>query len=248
VVTPRSALPLWDGEKLTIEVRVREIDDSGTTWLHPEPALKRSADGLFVEIELARLLVDRDGDGLADIHEASIGLAIDDPDTDDDGMADAIDPLPLTRYDPNAPRAAVRAAFEILGRNIGARSHPILNEDAGAADAAIAGTLEGARDPYGAWHAGGEDVHTDVLVAYDPSLFAGVRTPFRLMVYSPADLEALRANGERLRPPRLDELFSSRDGRNHYVGWADGAVGGEYILRCDEAGCVTEDFGWSIGH
>ena len=43
---------------------------------------------------------DADGDGIADDDEIAMGLDPDDPDTDNDGIADGVDPDPLHADDP----------------------------------------------------------------------------------------------------------------------------------------------------
>jgi hypothetical protein len=199
--------------------------------------------------DIAARSADSDADGLTDGEEASLGLTIDDPDTDGDGIADAIDPLPLTRYDGNAPKMARSAAFGILLQLLGPRAHPVLALGSRAADAPVAETLVGARDPNRAGQRSETEIDTYMIVADDPRLFAGVRTPFRLMIYSHADLAALNQAGVEIGPLKLNFLFSSHDARNHYVSWTAGRIGGQFFLRCGEAGeCDVEGRGHSVSH
>jgi hypothetical protein len=89
VVTRGSRLPLLGGDRLRVEVQVREIDTSSDPLF---PHITRSIDGLYLEFDLAGLASDRDGDGLTDIEERRLGLDSMDPDTDGDGMTDGEDP------------------------------------------------------------------------------------------------------------------------------------------------------------
>lgn len=90
---------------------MREIDPEASS---NAPRYKRIADGLFIEFDLGVLAADRDADGLTDIVERRLGLKLDDPDTDEDSLADGTDPLPLTPFDPNAPEPVTAAASAIL--------------------------------------------------------------------------------------------------------------------------------------
>jgi hypothetical protein len=127
--------------------------------------------------------------------------------------------------------------------------HPVLALGSRAADAPIAETLVGARDPNRAGQRSETEIDTYKIVADDSRLFAGVRTPFRLMIYSHADVAALNEAGVEIGPPRLIFLFSSHDGRTHYVSWSGGRIGGQFFVRCAEAGgCRAEGRGHSISH
>ena len=102
--------------------------------------------------------------------------------------------------------------------------------DAGSLDADIL-------DAAGHSEPGARSEHGTVLLVADPTLFASVATPFRLMVYSRADERALteRRGGAPFYLPGVAYMFSSLDGLTHYVVWSAHWVGGSFIARCTPA-------------
>jgi hypothetical protein len=62
-------------------------------------------------------------------------------------------------------------------------------------------------------------------------MFAGVATPFLLLVYSSDDLAAL-GRGTPYDPLKFD-ILSSLDGKMHYVEWASSGSRGSFIVTCE---------------
>jgi hypothetical protein len=234
VATRGSKLPLLEGNRLRLEVRVREIDSSTITFPPISLDLKRSADSLYLDFDLTVLAADRDSDGLTDIEERRVGLDFTKPDTDGDGVPDGLDPLPLVAY---RASAALRdqAARAIVAGIVGHSPAPII------VPVGRAPTIENmiAGDPSA--RAASQRTRTRFLIA-DPPMFAHVATPFRLIVYAPQDIAALGRGAAPFYPPQVTWLFSSPDGRQHYVVWSAGWTGGSFILTCGAAsgaGCTT---------
>lgn len=223
VVTPGSRLPLLDGQRLRIEVQLREIDTSAVGFPLLS-VLKRSADGLYLDIDLAAVAADRDGDGLTDIAEWRIGLDFSRADTDGDGVFDGRDPLPLVAY-----RSA--AATEQLAHAI---VTTIFRDEPGPTVVGVTPTLNEAmtgdrRDE------AARTGHTRFLVG-DPDMFAGLATSFPLIVYSRADMAALDRGGAPFYPAQVTHIFSSLDGRTHHVGWSAAGTGGAFVVTCETPG------------
>jgi hypothetical protein len=226
VVTPGSQLSLLDGTILRLEVQVREIDSATITFPPIGLGLARSADGVYLEMDVARLQKDSDGDGLPDIEEQRIGLDADNPDTDGDSLNDGIDPLPLTPFSSRGfGSSGLARAFlsQVSGHDakafvvsVAAGNRPLeFFEAAGAPRGHSVRTTAGA----------------EFLVA-DPALFSGVVTSKRLMIYSDADIDELRRGAAPFYPPRIGPIFSSLDGRTHYVSWSATWTGGAFIVTC----------------
>jgi hypothetical protein len=228
VVTEGSRLALLDGGHLRVEVRVREIDSDTLSFPPVALGLKRSADGLYLDFDLAVLLRDRDKDGLTDIEEYRLGLDFTNRDTDGDGVLDGHDPLPLTRFRASGSTDALKLANAILSSTFGHDAAAIVTE------AGRAPSLENAiGKPVGdALHA---ELRTGFLVA-DPAMFAGVTPRFRLLVYSPRDLRTLPRGSAPFLPPRVESIFSSLDGTTHYVVWSASWTGGAFIATCSVPG------------
>jgi hypothetical protein len=222
VVTPGSKLPLFRGDVLQLEVRIREIDPSSITFPPIATGLLRSADGLYLTIDLARARADRDEDGLSDVEEIALGLDPASADTDGDGLPDGRDPLPLTAY-----RADVAAADRAVGRAVINR---VLHHDA---EAMVTGPTP-------------DTTHTRagaVFLVGDPNLFAGISSaPFRLVVYTDADLRALDRGPAPFYAPKIIRMFSSLDGRRRYVEWSAKWAGGRFLVICQTGGeCTVDD-------
>lgn len=234
VATPASNLPLLEGDRLRIEVQVREIDSSTMTFPPVRVDLKRSADGLYLDIDLGVLAADRDGDGLTDIEERRLGLDFTVADSDGDGVPDASDPLPLVRYRASAsPRD--RLARAIVSAIIGFAPVPIV------IPAGDAPTIERVMTGDAAGAAASRRTRTRFLIG-DPSMFAHLATPFPLIIYSPRDVEALNRGSAPFLAPQVLQIFSSLDGTQHYVEWSAGWAGGAFTVTCSgqsDADCTT---------
>ena len=235
VVTPASNLPLINGDHLNLEVEVREIDKATITFPPVGLGYSRQADGLYLDIPLAALTADSDGDGLTDITEARLGLKPDNADSDGDGIADGVDPLPLTAYDAKADPRMSAVAKLILTRLIG--------HDAGALVVDPV-TGKGDDDILRAIGHGAPSARRDtIFVVSDRDIFSGVAAaPFRLIVYSPVDVDRLNRDAP-FYPPQVTQLFSSLDGNDYFVAWSAGWVGGSLNIHCDGNNCTAQDAG-----
>ncbi len=235
VVTPESKLPLINGDHLNLEVEVREIDKATITFPPVGLGYSRQADGLYLDMPLAALSADSDGDGLTDIEEARLGLKRDSADSDGDGIADGDDPLPLTAYDAKADARMSAVAKLILTRLIG--------HDAGAL---VVEPVSGKGDDdilHAVGHMGPQGRRDTIFVVSDRDIFSGVAAaPFRLIVYSPADVARLNRDAPFF-PPQVTQLFASLDGNDYFVAWSAGWVGGSLTIHCDGNDCTAKDAG-----
>lgn len=234
VATRGSNLPLLEGNRLRIEVQVREIDSTTLTFPPIAVDLKRSADGLYLDFDLGVLAADRDGDGLTDIEERRLGLDFTVADTDGDGVADARDPLPLVRYRASAsPRD--RLARAVMSAILGFAPAPIV------IPVGEAPTIERVMTGDPAGTAASRRTRTRFLIG-DPSMFANLATPFPLIIYSPGDVAALNRGSAPFLAPQVLHIFSSLDGTRHYVEWSAGWTGGTFTVSCPaqpDAACTT---------
>jgi hypothetical protein len=234
VATPASNLPLLEGNRLRLEVQVREIDSSTLTFPPIFVDLKRSADGLYLDFDLSVLAADRDGDGLTDIEERRLGLDFTVADTDGDGVPDARDPLPLVRYRASSsPRD--RLARAIVSAIIGFTPVSLV------IPAGEAPTIERVMTGDPAGTAASRRTRTRFLIG-DPSMFANLATTFPLIIYSPGDVAALNRGSAPFLAPQVLHIFSSLDGTRHYVEWSAGWTGGAFTVSCTgqpDADCTT---------
>jgi hypothetical protein len=237
VVTPGSNLPLIDGDRLRLEVQVREIDLDTITFPPVSLDYKREAKGLYLDIPLESLRADADGDGLTDVEERRLGLDPAQGDSDGDGLIDGVDPLPLSAYsaatDPRLSQVA-RLVLEALAGHE-ARAIVIRPRPEQPADDILAAIAGGAA-PKG--------FRQTLFVVAEKDIFAGIAgAPFRLIVYSPTDLERLGRGKAPFYPPQIINLFAAPDGSAYFVNWSAGWVGGSLIIRCQKEVCKGETVG-----
>lgn len=111
VVPLVSTLPLFDDERLRIEVHVKELDLSSISFPPVAMRLVREERGLYLDLPWSELTRDSDSDGLTDLFEERITTDPHDLDTDGDGIADGEDLLPrVARIDADTIESRVIAA------------------------------------------------------------------------------------------------------------------------------------------
>src|SRR5690606_32306634 len=159
-------------------------------------------DGLFIARPLAEVYADTDADGFTDIAEARMGLDPRRADTDGDGRADGADSAPLTASTGAASPARRTLALAILqqlpGHDAGATGlsprEPVDGED----------EMDAILESMGSPPPPPPTPRSVILVSDDPALFADLDLPFRLMVYTPAQIRRLSERGAPFYPPSVD--------------------------------------------
>jgi hypothetical protein len=152
-----------------------------------------------------------DGDGLTDADEAKLFTDPRNPDTDGDGVPDALDPMP------GVPLATGSAAASSRAAAIASALEEITGQDPRA--------YKPGESP-----AMGEP---DFLIA-DPSLFTGYQ-PVRRTIVIPW-VEREKVWGKKLGRLRILDVFFDHSGRRAYVIWVGNSEGGE--MRLEESGGV----------
>jgi len=236
VVIARSKMPLLSEGGLTIEVDAKEIDPETISFPPVGLGLKREERNLYLSIKFDDIMRDSDSDGITDLVERRLQMNPKSADTDGDGLEDARDPLPLTKFDPDAPAARRELAYALLSKIAGYDRGAIM-----VAPGDGGGGLEDVLAAMGAAAKAPKISDGALFLRADPEIFAGVRTPFRLFVFSDEAVERIRAEGAPFYPVGISALFSRPNGLEHYVIWSAGWVGGEFIVRCDvDNKCTTE--------
>lgn len=207
--------------RLQLEADHAEIDMSTVTFPPVGLELKQERCGVMLDFDLTALTRDSDGDWITDMTEARLGMDPHHIDSDRDGIADGFDSLPLTAFDPAAPKGNTATAVALLGAMMGIESQAIMI-GAGKSNSTL--LLPGEGVP--------PDMSTQFLVT-DPELFAGVTLPFRLLVYRPGDLGKFGRNDAPFYPPVVSAIFTRPDGSEKYVIWSAEWIGGTFIVRCD---------------
>ncbi len=226
VVPATSRLPMLNGDRLDLEVAVEEIDTASITYPPVGLRTRRRAENLYLQIPLANLSRDSDGDGLTDI--AARSLLLDRPRgaaatpfvVGSDAGADCAAPDP--------DRAALIALLErLFSRGSGAIVEPV---DRAAEAPLMAG-----------WRRATASAERPVFIQGDPSDYRCLRANRLMVVYSEADIAAL----ERFRPDfhavKVPPIVYNRDRDRGYVIYSLGWAGGTFRLRLVDGAWVFDE-------
>lgn len=232
-VVARSKLPMITGDSLNVEVEAREVDLESITFPPVGLTLKRTDRNLYLSFNFEALRRDTDRDGLTDLVERRLQMDPVSADSDDDGLEDARDPLPLTKFDPNASTADKELAYAILSAIVGYERNAIVVNPRTADEQFDLMDMIGADRPPSISDGA-------VFLVADPEKYSGIRTPFRLFVFSEEDVKKINAQGAPFYPVGIQSMFRRPDGSEYYVIWSAGWVGGEFVVRCKDEKCETE--------
>ncbi|HET9218196.1 MAG TPA: hypothetical protein VFR18_14525 [Terriglobia bacterium] len=228
VVPSISKLPLSAGDRLQLEVEVQEIDTSSITYPPVDLRSSRRAQNLYLELSLAALQSDKDRDGLTDIVEERLLLDPEMADSDGDGLADGVDPLPNVKSaaevrDAADPIAAILKS--IYGMPEGAIVEPV----DGDANAGFLGKPAGPPTPL-----------RPLLVQGRPEDFRAGIPGAQVLVYSDIDVQKLRAKSPDFNGLTLQAAVFNRAGDRGFVVWSFGWTGGTLRLIREPGGWRTE--------
>ncbi len=215
-----SSLPLLAGDHLHVEVVRREADPdaesetateraaAGTASAAEQAGRGRAAPGIYLDIPLAALARDSDGDGLTDLAEEELVTDPRDPDTDRDGVMDGADRMPQV-----APQ-----------RRPGPESLAL---------AAMFAAME-ARDRSGA---SPDSLHppTEFWIA-DRQLFTAVHPRHRLVVLTPAELGLAEKKLGPLLARTITLFVLDHAGTEGFVIWTTGNWGESFYLTLESGG------------
>ncbi len=229
VVTARSAVPLLgkDGARLTLEVRVRELDESSLTFPPVSMAMKREGGSVLLEAALKTLQMDADGDGLSDLIEERMLLNAQSPDTDGDGLFDKVDPLP--NIPASSPEMNPEAPLweEFLSRTLDVQP----------------GIMTGVLDLPGAGKTTNQSSFSGeggaTFLIGDRARWTGVDSPSRLILLSKSDYEKAQQLFGAFYPLEVPVIFFNATGDRVFLRWDAQWHGGEF------AGTKT-DRGWTL--
>ncbi|MDP1739281.1 MAG: hypothetical protein Q8L23_17795 [Caulobacter sp.] len=216
VVEGTATLPLFDGETLNLAVSVQEIDTD--TIMYPPVATrsKRQESDLYLRIPLAELSRDSDGDGLSDIAAEHLLLSP----TPAGSTPFVVGARTDTRC--GGPQSPMQEAM-------GAVLTRLFSRPTGA-------IIEPVDRPHGAlglmgWTTTATNPQRPIFVLGDPADFACLRIDRLMIVYSPADLPALRRRTPDFQPMDLGDLILNRAGDRGYFVYSNGWSGGTIGLR-----------------
>ena len=113
-----SSIPLWkDSTTIQIEAVIKR---NRSEFIHPMPVFKTIQDSIAVQLDLSKIIIDSDKDGLIDIVEDRMLLNPKNPDTDGDGISDNEDKNPRFK----SVQTELATIYEVLIENF----HPNNNK------------------------------------------------------------------------------------------------------------------------
>ncbi|HEX3130724.1 MAG TPA: thrombospondin type 3 repeat-containing protein [Thermoanaerobaculia bacterium] len=221
VVRPVSNLPLLDGDHLRLEVEVRELDPTQIVFPPISLPVKRTAKALFLDLPLAALSRDQDGDGLTDLVEARLLTDPNLADSDGDGQADGDDLLPGVPQSADAS-AATEALAAVMKKIAGVGRRAIVE--------GIDGTPAGVSCDCPPKGVPPVIVPTVYLVGERP-LFTGLSPDRRIVILTRAEVEAARNIIGPFYPVELSLFLFDHSGRRALVLWSASWQGGRFSVE-----------------
>lgn len=211
---PTSSLPLLRGGRVQLAARTERLDTQRLNFPPRSAAIVERRDGLILQMDLADLRRDSDGDGLSDLTEYALTLDPSHRDSDGDGLADGDDTMPnLARAD--TASAALQAALaELLPEHFGA-------------DTATRVAPAGAPQP------GSTPLTAATFLVADPGLLAPLAARGRIIVLSPAQVERLRRERGVFLPIHISLFVLDRRSRRGLLVWSARWTGGQIELHHD---------------
>jgi len=232
VVRSFSALPLLAGDRLQVEVEVRELDPERIVFPPIDLAAKRVAQGLFLDLPLAALTRDSDGDGLTDLTEARLLTDPHAADTDGDGLVDGDDPLPGVPQSA-ATSAATEALAAVVRKIAGVGGRALIQGVAGmTGGVACCGPRQGP-----------PTIEPAVFFIGARPLFAGLRPDRRLVVLTRDEADAARKTFGPFYPLELTLFFFDHAGHRAFVIWSASWQGGTLRLEEKNGQWTVEEVG-----
>lgn len=214
-VRAKSALPLRDGDIINLEVSIKLIDTASITYPPVGLRPKQEQNGLYLEIPLAELRKDSDGDGISDISEAH--LLLDRQETDAPAILGHV-----TGFDCSEPPTRKRLArAAILHELFKIESRPIIEPLTRSTDSAFSfGDLR-TTENVEAW---------PLFLQGNPEDFACLSTNRLVIIYNEQHIEALQRRTPDFRTVEIPNVVWNEAGDRGYVLWSAGWTGGTLRL------------------
>ena len=206
-VREASDLPLLAGDNLQVEVERQNTEAAAENPSAREAPAEgqsgRTMQGIYLEIPLATLERDSDGDGLTDLAEERLVTDPADPDTDHDGVPDGVDPLPQVAAEraPSPESRAFAALFTAMRWD----------------------------ERFGGWPAP-LDRRTQFWIA-DRQLFTALHLRTRMVVLTPEELDLAEAKLGHVFVHHIEIFVLDHAKRRGFAIWTSQGRGETYRLE-----------------
>jgi hypothetical protein len=222
VVREKARMSMFIDNAVRLEVDVEELDPESIFF--PPVALRsrREAHDVYIDIPLADLERDSDGDGFPDLLEMKLQTDASRADTDGDGLGDRFDDFPQVsaRAEPHALAAIV---VDVLKRVAGYEHAGIVEMTANGKDGGDILLRDRARASQGSL--------LFKFIDGEASLFAGLRTEEQTIVVNDAQIAELRARFGPFYPLSFPAILVDESGTRAFVEWSAGWTGGSLMYQ-----------------
>jgi hypothetical protein len=213
VVPDKARMPMIAGDHIQLEVEEALIDTASIGYPPVGMRLKRKRKDLYLDIPIADLLKDGDGDGLSDI--AARHLLLDQP-------GNGKTPFVVGQErDCAAPSADTLARLEILKKIFAVEARGLI-EPAGERTELL-----------GPWRKSSPSEKPPIFLEGNPDDYRCVALDRPMIIYSEDDRERLRRHSPDFQLIELPPIRWNRDHTRGFVNWSMGWTGGTYRLVRD---------------
>ncbi len=230
VVADKARVSLFAPGVLRLEVQVAELDPDSISHPPVSMRLRREASDLYIDLPLADLERDSDGDGFTDLLEAKLGTDPRNADSDGDGIPDG---------DDDFPQASARAEPDALAPVI----VDVLRRLTGFERAAV---VEPAyRDDRSATGARTRGIAGSVLFKFiegDARQFAGLRVDGQVIVVTRQQIDDIQARFGPFYPMGFSAVIDPQRTRAQ-VRWGANWTGGVINYTLKDGKWVGEETG-----
>jgi len=219
VVPSSSKLPLLAGDHVRLEVEEALIDTASITYPPVGTRTRRKRSGIYLDIPIAALTADSDGDGLTDI--AAHHLLLDERGPDR--------PF-VVGHDTNCtkPSSDTLAQLELLKTLYKVQARALI-EPVNRSPSQL----------FGGWQGNSLPAKPPIFLEGNPHDYRCIRIDRPMIVYRPADRERLRRFSPDFQLITLPPITWNRAHDRGFLKWSMGWTGG--TVRLEKAGD-----GWSL--
>jgi hypothetical protein len=226
-VQAQSCLPMIADDRLQLEVAIKEIDTASNST--DEIRYRRQQTGLYLDIPLAVLRKDCDGDGLTDIAEDSLLLDPAKADSDGDGVPDGSDSFPnVALGDKQTP---LSGAMAMVVAQASRDRFDIVDEP--GAPAPDAGQVP--RWP----------LSEPFFIRGQKNAFTGLSATQMTLVYSDEEIERINSRKPFFHATWFSPLIFNRTRTRGFISWGNGYAGGTLrVVKKGEGWRLVDLGGW----
>ena len=183
VVSSTARVSMFAGDPLRLEVSVEELDPKSITFPPVGLRTRREARDLYIDIPLATITRDTDGDGFTDLLEAKLGTDPAKADTDGDGLSDSLDDFPQASAR-GTPSPLAPILVDALKQLAGSEGAGIVEPIRRKGDDLIESLAKRRRTQVGS---------TFQFIIGDPQMYVGLRASNQVIVLTSAQADHIRA-------------------------------------------------------